>query len=304
MISIENIIEKLNDSDFLESFTFEPAENFDDYIEKLLSLQKENDLSDNPELERKLINCRKKLEVCKEYWNPWHGCKKKSEGCLNCFMFYKDSLAGKDGSIIFRNDKAFHYPLAKNDKGEYKVKTGEILRVSMLSDFFIEEADEWREEAWDIIRERKDVIFFLLTKRPERIENCLPTGWNEGWDNVICGVSCENQKRVEERIPILVSLPFKHRQIMMAPLIGEASILKYLGDSKIELVVCDEENYSGNRPCRKEWVEKLYNECVLSEVSFRFEGVSIKEKYYYRGKPMIFDLLKNGERFRKEIRIV
>jgi hypothetical protein len=33
----------------------------------------------------------------------------------------------------------------------------------MTSDFFLEEADGWRPEAWDIMRIRSDVIFLLLT---------------------------------------------------------------------------------------------------------------------------------------------
>lgn len=27
-----------------------------------------------------------------DIWNPWHGCRKCSEGCRNCYMYYLDSL--------------------------------------------------------------------------------------------------------------------------------------------------------------------------------------------------------------------
>ena len=33
----------------------------------------------------------------------------------------------------------------------------------MTSDFFLEDADEWREEAWAVMRERRDLKFYLLT---------------------------------------------------------------------------------------------------------------------------------------------
>ena len=83
-------------------------------------------------------------------------------------MFYLDSK--HDNKVpsdkIYRTNN-FNYPLQKNRNGEYKVKSGEHIRICMTSDFFIEEADEWRMEAWDIIRQRKDVVFFILTKRPE-----------------------------------------------------------------------------------------------------------------------------------------
>lgn len=75
---------------------------------------------------------------------------------------------------IYRIKYNFDYPIHKNRKGDYKVKSGETLRVCMTSDFFLEEADAWREEVWNIIWQRPDVRFFLLTKRPERMRDCLP----------------------------------------------------------------------------------------------------------------------------------
>ena len=41
-------------------------------------------------------------------------------------------------------------------------------------------------------------------------------------------VTCENQRRADERIPFLLELPFKHKGIMCAPFIGPVSIRKYL----------------------------------------------------------------------------
>ena len=124
-------------------------------------------------------------------------------------MYYLDSLRNKDGSRIYRTKAGFRYPLSKDRNGQYKVKSGEMLRVCMTSDFFLEEADPWRDEAWEIIRRRPDVKFYLLTKRPERVADHLPSGWRDGWENVMFNVTCENQRRADERIPILLDLPFK-----------------------------------------------------------------------------------------------
>jgi len=33
-------------------------------------------------------------------WNPWHGCKKISEGCANCYMYFLDQMRAQDGSLI------------------------------------------------------------------------------------------------------------------------------------------------------------------------------------------------------------
>lgn len=220
-----------------------------------------------------------------DIWNPWHGCKKCSEGCKNCYMYFLDSQRGKSGADIYRTKSGFRYPLSKDKYGRYKIKSGEQLRVCMTSDFFLAEADEWRNEAWSIIRQRPDVVFFLLTKRPERVSECLPYDWGSGWENVFFNVSCENQKRADERIPVLLELPFKHKGIMCAPFIGEISIKKYLPEGQIEQVLCDGENYLGARPCRYEWVKQLRDECEEYGVTFVFCGTGrrfVKDGRMYR----------------------
>lgn len=187
-------------------------------------------------------------------------------------MYYLDGLRDKDGGEIYRTKAGFRYPLSKDRSGRYKVKSGEMLRVCMTSDFFLEEADLWRDEAWEIIRQRSDVKFFLLTKRPERVAEHLPWDWDDGFGNVMFNVTCENQRRADERIPILLKLPFKHKGIMCAPLIGAVSIQNYLPEGQIEQILCDGESYDGARPCHYEWVKKLYDECVAYDVTFVFCG--------------------------------
>ena len=207
-----------------------------------------------------------------DIWNPWHGCRKVSEGCEHCYMYYLDSRRGRDGSEIYRTKAGFSYPLARDRAGRYKVKSGEMLRVCMTSDFFLEEADAWREEAWDVIRARPDVKFFLLTKRPARIQACLPADWGSGWDNVFLNVTCENQRRADERIPILLGVPAKHKGIMCAPLIGPVDVDAYLDTGQLEQVLCEGENYDGARPCHYEWVRALRDSCEAHGVTFAFLG--------------------------------
>ena len=157
----------------------------------------------------------------------------------------------------------------------------------MTSDFFLEEADIWRDEAWDIIRKRTDVKFFLLTKRPQRVKEHLPADWGEGWENVMFNVTCENQRRADERIPILLSLPFRHKGIMCAPFIGPVTIREYLPAGQIEQVLCDGENYGGARPCHYEWILALREQCVAKEVAFRFHQTGarfVKDGRMYRVK--------------------
>ncbi|NCC87453.1 MAG: DUF5131 family protein, partial [Clostridia bacterium] len=54
-------------------------------------------------------------------WNPWHGCKKYSEGCENCYVYRVDERHGKDSTQVTKI-RDFNMPIAKNRRGEYKVK--------------------------------------------------------------------------------------------------------------------------------------------------------------------------------------
>jgi protein gp37 len=191
-------------------------------------------------------------------------------------MFFLDRMRDKNGTDIYRTKNGFHYPLQKSRKGSYIVKSGEIIRVCMTSDFFLEEADQWRNEAWRIMRERCDVVFYLLTKRPERVHDCLPRNWGEGWDNIFFNVTCENQRRADERIPILRELPFRHKGLMCAPMISEIQIENYLKEDFIERVVCGGENYGGSRPCDFDWISSLSRQCKDNDVPFYFAETGTK----------------------------
>lgn len=203
-------------------------------------------------------------------WNPWHGCIKCSEGCRNCYVYYLDGMRGKSGADVYKTKTSFKYPLSKDKSRKYKIRSGEMISVCMTSDFFLEEADEWRPEAWEMMRIRSDVIFLLLTKRPERIQKCLPPDWGTGWDNLFLNVTCENQNRADERIPLLLEIPFKHKGLHCAPLLGPLNIGKYLDSGQIEQVTCGGENYGGSRPCDFDWVKALREDCVSRDITFCF----------------------------------
>ena len=219
-----------------------------------------------------------------DIWNPWHGCVKCSEGCENCYMYFLDRARDRDGGEIYRTQNA-DYPVQKQRDGKYKIRSGELIRVCMTSDFFLEQADGWRGEAWEMMRLRPDVKFFLLTKRPQRVKDQLPGWWGEGPENIMLSVTAENQHRADERIPILLDLPFKHKGVMCAPFIGPVSIGEYLDSGLIEQVICGGENYDGARPCDFEWVKALREQCVAYNVTFCFietGTVFIKDGKKYR----------------------
>ena len=224
-----------------------------------------------------------------DIWNPWHGCTPTSEGCDHCYMYSQDRRRGLDPTRVTRNKNGFDYPLQRTRDGSYKVRAGELIRICMTSDFLIPQADEWRDEVWKIIRQRPDVKFFILTKRPERFAACLPPDWGHGWANVMLNVTCENQRRANERIPILLATPAAHRGIMCAPFIGPVLPLESapdcLGHGAIEQVIIGGENYAGSRPCHFEWVQALHDQCVAANVTCAFietGSVFVKDGHAYR----------------------
>ena len=122
-------------------------------------------------------------------WNPWHGCKKISSGCENCYVYRRDMQFGKDSSIVTKT-LDFDLPIKKNKKGEYKLKSqSEPVYTCMTSDFFIEDADQWREEVWNFIKIRSDLNFIIITKRIHRFLECIPEDWNNGYNNVFINFS-------------------------------------------------------------------------------------------------------------------
>ena len=109
-------------------------------------------------------------------WIPWYGCKKKSEGCQNCYIYRGAASRGMDAGYIHKSDK-FDLPLSLNKKGTYVIPPNTLVFTCFSSDFLLEEADEWRPEAWKMIKQRSDCKFFFLTKRPERLLSCAPEDW-------------------------------------------------------------------------------------------------------------------------------
>jgi len=200
-------------------------------------------------------------------WNPWRGCHRYSEGCRYCYVHKGDAKRGVDTNIVVRTGN-FYAPMEKDKKGKYKIKSDQIVYLCFYTDFLIEEADEWRQECWEMIGERSDLRFIFLTKRIERFMHCMPNDWNDGYDNVIVGCTIENQDRADFRLSIFATLPIKHKNIICQPLIEEINIEKYLND--IELVVVGGESGKNARPLNYDWVLNIREQCINKGGHFEF----------------------------------
>ena len=200
-------------------------------------------------------------------WNPWRGCRRYSEGCKYCYIHKGDAKRGIDTNLIVKSDK-FNAPVAVNKKGEYTIKSGQTVYCCFSSDFLIEEADEWRDECWKMIKLRPDLQFIFLTKRIERFSKCMPDDWGDGYENVTVGCTVENQETADLRLGIFSKLPIKHKNIILQPLLEAVNIEKYL--ENVELVLVGGEYDKNARPFDYDWVLSLREQCINRNVSFDF----------------------------------
>ena len=205
-----------------------------------------------------------------EIWNPWHGCHKISEGCRNCYMYRRDAEFGKDSSVVTKTS-SFDLPLRCDRNGAYRLSGEGTVFTCMTSDFFVSEADGWRAEAWEMIRRRSDLHFEIITKRPDRFYVSLPSDWGSGYENVTLSVTCEDQLNADRRLPIALSLPLRHLEVITEPMLGRVDISKYLASGRIEQVTCGGESGSGARVCDYGWVLFLRSQCEQYRTRFYFK---------------------------------
>ncbi|WP_106829053.1 DUF5131 family protein [Parabacteroides pacaensis] len=207
-------------------------------------------------------------------WNPWHGCHKLSAGCKNCYVYRIDGKHGKDSSVVSKTQN-FSYPVKRNRRGEYTIPSGETVYTCFSSDFFLEDADPWRPEAWQMIRTRQDLRFFMITKRIDRLALGVPPDWGNGYENVTICCTVENQDRADYRLPIYKEAPVKHKWIVCEPLLGKLDLTPYLGDW-VEEVLVGGESGPDARICNFDWVLDLRRQCMEKDIRFIFRQTGAK----------------------------
>jgi len=208
-------------------------------------------------------------------WNLWHGCHKWSEGCRHCYVYRRDAQHGIDSKIV-RKTKSFDLPIRKKRNGEYKIPSGTLVYVCFTSDFFVEDADGWRAEAWEMMRLRKDLRFLMITKRVERLAKALPKDWGEGEEHITIACTIENQACADHRLPMYKAAPLQHKILMCEPLLERIDLRPYEIGSWVKQVVVGGESGGEARPCHFDWVLDIRRVCVENKVSFWFKQTGAK----------------------------
>jgi protein gp37 len=224
--------------------------------------------------------------------NYWIGCTKVSPACDACY-------AERD------QDKRFHRVMWGPHGAAFFAKHGEKRRVfvNSLSDFGDNHPtikQEWRDAAHKAWKDCPDVIFMILTKRPQNLlkPGYLPDDWSaDNYPNVWIGTTTENQEEADRRIPHLLKIDAAIRFLSCGPLLGPLYIMegprsspkeKHLapltgwrgtdGDGnplpygpKIHLVIVEGESGPDARPTHPDWVRSLRDQCAAAGTVFHFK---------------------------------
>jgi protein gp37 len=196
-------------------------------------------------------------------WNPWMGCEKVSPGCAHCYMYREQRQYGQDPSVVRRSKTRFGEPLRWDQP--------RMVFTCSWSDWFHPGADDWRDEAWAIVRSTPHLTYQILTKRPELIGERLPADWGSGYPNVWLGVSIENS-RFTWRADELREIPAAVRFISAEPLIG--SLFEDRGNRRplelrgVDWVIVGGESGPGSRRLDIRWVEEIAAACDDAAIAF------------------------------------
>jgi len=199
-----------------------------------------------------------KIEWTNDTWNPWQGCLKISPGCKACYMYRDKKRYGQDPMVVVRSKPpTFNAPLKK--------LKGPLVFTCSWSDFFIDQADEWRNDAWDIIRQTPHLTYQILTKRPENIADRLPEDWGDGWNNVWLGVSVESSE-YKHRIGTLYDIPSVVRFVSYEPALEYVDFRTHFG--AFNWLISGGESGPNYRKADVRWFEEVRDDMGIMGVPF------------------------------------
>jgi protein gp37 len=257
-------------------------------------------------------------------WNPITGCTRLSAGCDHCYIertppfrmagrrFDKSGVGGSTGVQLHpeRLDQPLHWRKPRR------------IFVCSLADLFHDEVpDEYLCRVVDAMLNAPQHIYQVLTKRPARMRSFMTRYLSGAFatrplnEAPLCytvddpppmiwaGVSVEDQKWADIRIPILLETPAAIRWISAEPLLGPIDLRRgdgihnWLPDVEqqgservvvctahghplpcrqpgcrhIDWIVAGGESGRGARPMHPEWARSLRDQCRDAGVPFHFK---------------------------------
>ena len=238
-------------------------------------------------------------------WNPIRGCSRVSQGCVNC---YAESMAARfSGPGQPYEGLARMTPSGARWTGEVRLveehladplrwKRARRVFVNSMSDLFHEKlAFEDVSAVFRTCMFAEHHTFQILTKRPGRMleyvehvtrrkpahgpadgDRILGQRWP--LPNVWLGVSVEDQKTADERIPILLQCPAAVRFVSYEPALGVIDFRPWLGQigelgawtgfgQRLDWVIVGGESGPHARPFDLAWARSIVEQCAAAGVA-------------------------------------
>jgi protein gp37 len=275
------------------------------------------------------------IEWTDKVWNPTTGCDRVSPGCDHCYAMTMAKRLKGMGQAKYQTDgdprtsgpgfgvamhaDALTLPLSW--------RKPQKVFVNSMSDLFHEKVtDEFIAQVFAVMALAPRHTFQVLTKRHARMRSLLGTDtfrhsvlveahrakwgadadltrWEWPLRNVWLGVSAEDQKWADIRIPALLDTPAAVRWISAEPLLGPidltrmgprqfASVLHPSTDQDtnivrrgLDWVVVGGESGRGARPMHPSWARSLRDQCAVGGVPFLYKQHGEWVSFAHPGNP-------------------
>lgn len=210
-------------------------------------------------------------------WNAWMGCSKVSPGCANCYAerLTRDRMGlrlwGSKSPRQVTSQTNWKKPLAWNREAQLFGERRKVFCGSLMD--WAEDhptANAARPRLWDLVLQTPMLDWQLLTKRAERIRECLPDDWSDGYDNVWLGVTIENDAYTWRALE-LAAIPAVVRFVSYEPAIGPIPSIDL---TDIDWLIVGGESGPGFRTFNPQWARDAEMMCRKHGTAFFFKQSS------------------------------
>lgn len=223
-----------------------------------------------------------KIEWTDATWNPWTGCTRshgQAPECAHCYASDQLRRFGRCPTEVRRAaDRTFFAPCRWAD--------GTRVFLGSLMDIADPAGDDWRPEAWGVIRATTRLRYLLLTKNPGRLAKVLPSDWPDGYDHVWVGTTVGHPDSLG-RLDDLLAVPVRARQrfVSSEPLLADVDLSGHIGSAFDGMASQQEYQYNAGlgwviaggesgpqaRPMHPAWARLLRDQAARAGLPFLFK---------------------------------